>query len=91
VLKNLTAALVATTLVAGTAFAAQPDTAATPATAPAATNSQSAPAAANGQTATKSGNAASSTATVKHTGKQARHSAAHVTKPAATQNAKSPT
>jgi hypothetical protein len=86
-LKNLAAALVATTLVAGTALAAQPDTAATPA----ATNSQSAPAAANGQTATKSGNAASSTATVKHTGKQARHSAAHITKPAATQNAKSPT
>jgi hypothetical protein len=90
-LKNLAAALVATTLVAGTAFAAQPDTTAAPATAPAAADSQSAPAAANGQTATKPANAASSTATVKHIGKQAHHSAAHTSKPAAAQNAKSPT
>jgi hypothetical protein len=91
--KNLAAALVATTLVAGTAFAAQPstDNTATPATTPAVTNNQSAPAAVNGQTATKQANAVSSTAAVKHTSKPASHHTAHAAKPAATPNTKSPT
>jgi hypothetical protein len=89
-LKNLAVALIATTLAAGTAFAAQPstDNAATSGAPPAAANSQTVPA--NGQTAAKPANAASA-ATVKQTGKQARHHTAHAAKPVATKNVKSPT
>jgi hypothetical protein len=87
-LKTLSVTLVTTALIAGTAFAAQPDNAATPATAPAAANSQTTPA--NGQTAAKPANPTASTATVKSTGKQVRHHTAHVAKPAVT-NVKSPT
>jgi hypothetical protein len=87
-LKSIAATLVATTLIAGTAFAAEPsaNSATTPAAAPAV--SQSAPAAANGQTAAKPANAAS-TMTTKHTGKQVSHNAAPVAKPVVTQNGNS--
>jgi hypothetical protein len=85
-LKNVAVALIATTLVAGTALAAQPST--DNAAAPAAANSQTTPA--NGQTAAKPANAAS-TATVKQAVKQTRHHTAHAAKPAATKNVKSPT
>jgi hypothetical protein len=95
-LKTFAAALVATALVAGTALAAQPaaNSANTPATAPAATNSLAAPSGTNSQpanAATKPASATAPTASGKHASEQVRHHTAHAVKPGATQNLKSPT
>ena len=95
-LRNFTAALIATVLVAGPALAAQPaaNSANTPAAAPAVANSQAAPSASNNQPANTAVKPVSATAPVtsgKHASKQVRHHTAHVVKPAGTQNVKSPT
>ena len=93
-LRNFTAALIATTLVAGSAFAAQPSapTAAAPAAAPAASSTQNAakPAAASStQNAAKSVDTAKSVKTAKHVRKPVRHHTAHVMKPGMAKNVKS--
>jgi len=75
-LRNFTAALIATALVAGPALAAQPsnDAGAAPAAA-------TAPANTKGQTATKQTDALKPVKTVKHARAHVRHHVAHVVKP----------
>jgi hypothetical protein len=83
-LRNFTAALIATALVAGPALAAQPasDAGAAPAAA--------APANLKAQAATKATDARKPIKTVKHARIQVRHHVAHVVKPAkATKTVKS--
>ena len=81
-LRNFTTALIATTLVAGSAFAAQPSatTAAAPAAAPAASSTQS---------AAKPADAAKPVKTAKHVRKPLRHHVAHAVKPGTAKNVKS--
>jgi hypothetical protein len=76
-LRNFTAALIATALVAGPALAAQPssDAGAPPAAAPAA------PANTKGQTTIKKTDALKPVKTVKHARTHVRHHVAHVVKP----------
>ena len=91
-LRNFTAALIATTLVAGSAFAAQPS--ATPAAAPAATPAASstqnaAPAASSTQTAAKPTDAAKPVKSAAHVRKPVRHHTARVVKPGTAKTVKS--
>ena len=84
-LRNFTAALIATALVAGPALAAQPsgDAGAAPAVAAAPVNTK-------GQSATKQTDARKPVKTVKHARIHVRHRFAHVAKPAkATKSVKS--
>jgi hypothetical protein len=91
-LRNFTAALIATTLVAGSAFAAQPSATTTAAPAAAPTTSApvaSAPAASSTQNAAKPADTAKPVKTVSHVRKPVRHHTAHLVKPGAAKNVKS--
>jgi hypothetical protein len=82
-LRNFAAALVATVLVAGPAFAAQPsaDAGVTPASAPAAVKTQA---------AVKPTDATKPVTPVKHASAHLRHHAVHAAKPGMTKTVKSP-
>ena len=95
-LRNLTAALIATTLVAGSAFAAQPSatSGAMPAAAPATSSTQTAvkpaaaPAASSTATAAKPADSAKAVKTAKHVRKPVRRHIAHVVKPGTAKSVK---
>jgi hypothetical protein len=93
-LRNFTAALIATTLVAGSAFAAQPSaTTAAPAAAPAASTQNAvkpvtAPAASSAQAVAKPADTAKSVKVAKHIRKPLRRHTAHVVKPGTEKNVK---
>jgi hypothetical protein len=94
-LRNFTAALIATTLVAGSAFAAQPSaTTAAPAATPAAASTQNAvkpvtaPATSSAQAVAKPADTAKSVKVAKHVRKPLRRHTAHVVKPGTAKNVK---